>query len=182
MRLRQSCREELRGIGGSGRLMYERIVQFAPAGCVPAFDFADTLQNRLPEIAQHDEWTTLHRFLIQHFPNHGEFDQRPRAALACDVTVAESHQFKKPFLPCCHGYFLIHPAISARSEKTGCHSEDASARFPRATRDAFHYTAITAGTDSKPGLRESFAQFHSLRIIGVTLLGTRTSKNSDDFL
>src|ERR1700676_1304877 len=118
MRLCQSRSKELRGMRGRRRLMHERIVQFAPAGGVPALDFAHTLQNRLPEIAQHDEWAMLHRFLVQHFPDDGEFYQRPRASLARYVAVAESHQFKKPILPCCHRYFLTDPAIGARLEKT----------------------------------------------------------------
>src|SRR6202171_3479120 len=181
MRACQSCGEILRGERGSRRLMHERIVRLAPPGCVSAFNFAHTVENRLPEIAQHDEWTALHRFFVQHFPDHGKFDQRARPALARDVTVAQTHQLEQPLLPRRHGRFLLHPAIGARLEKTGRHGQHAPARFARAARHAFHHAAVTAGADSKPGRRERAAQLHSFSVVGVALFGARASKYRNGF-
>src|ERR1700730_6085279 len=82
MRACQSRGEKLRGLSGSRRLMHELILRLAPSGCVSTFDFAHSLQNWLPEVAQHDERPLLHRFLVQHFPDHGEFDQSARPAFA----------------------------------------------------------------------------------------------------
>ena len=136
---RAACKsrgQKLRGLRGSGRLVHQRIARLAPARRVAALDFAHAIQNRLPEIAEHDERALLHRFLVQHFPNDGEFHERARAALACDVAVAEAHEFKQALLPGRHARFFLHPAIRARRGKnwTSRRARVRRIRARRATR------------------------------------------------
>jgi len=49
----QSRGEKLRGVRGSRRLVHERIARLTPPRRMSTLDFANALQNRLPEIAQH---------------------------------------------------------------------------------------------------------------------------------
>jgi hypothetical protein len=161
--------------------MHQRIARLAPSGRVPALDFAHAVQDRLPEIAQHDERALFHRFLVEHFPDDGEFHERASAAFASDVAVAEAHEFKQALLPGGYASFFFHPTICARAKKTGRYGEDASAGFARAARHGFHHAAVASGADCKSCRRERAPEFQGFHIVRMPILGTRTSEHGDDF-
>src|SRR2546425_4856249 len=168
--------------GGSGgrRDLDHPVVRFAPRRGMAQLDFADALNDRPPEVAEHDEWARLHHAFVKLFPPHGQLDERPGPALAGDVAVAASHQFEEPRLPRVHANFLVDPTVRARLEKFRGDGERAPAGVLGAARGRLHYTAVAAGAHDEALRRERVAQLTRLGIAGVALFRTAAAKHSDD--
>src|SRR6266566_2575342 len=61
--------EVIGGCSGGRRDLDHPVIRFAPRRGVAQLDFADALDDGLPEAAEHDEWARLHHAFVQHFPH-----------------------------------------------------------------------------------------------------------------
>jgi len=158
----------------------EAVGGFAPFGGVADFDFADALDDGLPEIAESDEGLVAHHALVDHFPDDGEFNESAGAAGARDVSRAAANELKEALLPSGDAGFLIHPAIRARAEKFSGDGERPPARFFRAARNRFHHTPIAAAANNEPLRSERSAKILRQGVMRVAFARARAAEDGDD--
>ena len=91
--------------------MDQAAVRFAPRSVVREFDFANALDDRLPEISEDGERLRLEHRFVQHFPNDGEFDERAGSAFARHEAVGEANQFEQAVLPGVDADFDVDPFV-----------------------------------------------------------------------
>src|SRR5271169_6294799 len=160
--------------------MHEGFAAFAPARGVAQLNFADALDDRLPEISKHDERPLAHRALVQHFPDDRELDESACAAGTGDVTAAAPDELEEAVLPRLYANFFVHPAVCARFEKPRRDGERFTTRLLRTARDGFHHTAISTTANRHSLSGEGGSQRVGLRVVRVAFTRTRAAKDGDD--
>src|ERR1700730_12274919 len=168
------------GMGGRWCHADDWLRPLAPRRSMIAFDFSHALDDRLPEISQHDEGLIAHGALVQHLPDNGEFRQSTGAAGARNVPPAALHQCKEPFLAGLHTDLFVDPPVRPRPEKSCCHRERSPSCFLCAARDGFHRARIAAAANNKSFRREGSPERLRLRITCVTLTRPRAPEDRND--
>jgi len=180
--------EEGGGVSGGGGEVDEAGVGFAPGRGVDfggrergGFDFADAVEDGLPEVAEDDEWFCGHDALVEHFPDDGKLDQRAGAAFAGDVGVAAADEFKETVLPCLHTDFLAYPGIGATAEEGSGDSEDVAAGFAGTAGDRFHDAGVASGADAEAAGGEFAAKREGFGVVRVAFAGAGRAEDGDGF-
>src|SRR5208283_3328387 len=150
--------------------------------CLPKFHFSNPRQYWLPELAQHYTRFRFHHRFIQHLPNHGQFHQRSRAALARYKRIPEFNQSKQPFFPSLLPHLHINPFVCLAPKKFRGHAVCFPAGLLRSTRHRLHHPAVRAAAYRKTASRQRLPQRSSLLIIRITSCRPRASEHGHDSL
>src|SRR5579859_7337330 len=163
--------------------VHEPPVGFSPWRFMREFDFAHTIQNRLPEVSQHNKRFRRHHRFIKHLPHNRQRHHRTRASLARHQSVGAPNQFEQPRFPRLHANFVVNPRIKfGFREKVRRYSVRRSSGFFRTARNPGHHSAISSAANRKAALRECSSELPRLLVVRVARLRPRASEHRNDFL
>jgi len=186
--LPQCLGEVADGVSGGGGEVDEAGVCFAPGRGVDfggrergGFDFADAVEDGLPEVAEDDEGSCGHDALVEHLPDDGQLDERAGAAFAGDVGVAAADELEETVLPGFDADFFVHPGIGAAAEECSSDGEDFGAGLFSAARGSFHDAGVAAGADAEAAGGEFAAEREGFDVVGAAFAGTGGAEDGDSF-
>src|ERR1051326_1625041 len=156
------------GIGSRGNVN-QAARALAPGSVVAEFDFAHALDDGSPEISEDNERLAGHDGFVEHFPNHGQLNERAGTALAGDEAVTEADQLEEAILPGVYAHFDVDPSIGFGRKKFRGDAVSFATGIFRAPRDRGHNAAISAGANGKTSSGEGAAKRARLFVIRVAL-------------
>src|SRR5215469_7946873 len=107
-----------------------------------AFNLADTLNNGPPEVPHRHHGPGAHHLLVNHFPNHSQLHQSPRAPAAYHISMATFHELEQAVPPILDAYFFIDPCVGARGKKIRGNTDCTSAGTLGAATCCLHHTPV----------------------------------------